>query len=165
MSKSECYEIRDNFIRFKGTKLSNIFDINYSKIHKLSIATLALECVSIFLYFLLIFLLCRYPDDKEIIIDISTCIKILLDISIFILSIIIFYFMEKSDLTKYDNFLDCPNVRPKIFKKISDINSFVKCFYTFLIMNFVQMGLDKCEEKLNFLEDAEKNEISNNSKC
>lgn len=162
MSESECYEIRDNFERFKGTKLSNIFDINYSKIHKLSIATLVLECANIFLHCVFVVLFCLLK--KKFLIYIYVCLNLLLELSIFILSMIIFYYMEKSDLTKYDNFLDCPNVRPKIFKKISDVNRFVKCFYAFVIMNFIQMGLDKCEKKVDFPDDAKNNEISNNSK-
>ena len=45
ISESFCYEIQDNFIRFKGKKLSSIFDLNYNKIHKISIADLVISCV------------------------------------------------------------------------------------------------------------------------
>ena len=41
----------------------------------------------------------------------------------FILSFILFYYMEKGDLEKYDDFLDCKIVKSKVFKKISDIKN------------------------------------------
>ena len=49
VSRSFCSEIHDDFEKFRGTKLSNIFDLNYGKIHKISIATLVIYCVTIVL--------------------------------------------------------------------------------------------------------------------
>ena len=51
ISKSTCLAIRENFEKFRGTKLSNIFDLNYSKVQAFSIATLILTLV-FFLYLL-----------------------------------------------------------------------------------------------------------------
>ena len=40
VSHSFCSEMYDNFEKYRGTKLSNIFELNYDKIHKFSIITL-----------------------------------------------------------------------------------------------------------------------------
>ena len=45
ISKSSCLEIRDNFEKFKGRRLSFVFDLNFDKILKTSIATLVLYLV------------------------------------------------------------------------------------------------------------------------
>ena len=45
VAKSFCLEILDNFEKCRGTKLSNIFDLNYNRIHTFSITTLVLSLV------------------------------------------------------------------------------------------------------------------------
>ena len=40
VSKTFCSEIYDDFEKYQGTQLSNIFDLNYEKIHLISIACL-----------------------------------------------------------------------------------------------------------------------------
>lgn len=150
VSQSSCLEIRDKFERFKGSKLSNIFDFNYNKIHNISIASLILECVGGFLYGVLLasfFISLIVQKDCYIFILVFSYFLVLLSIAKFILSsVILFYFMEKGDLEKYDDFLDCKNVRVHVFKKISDINKLRKCFYVFLILNMIELGIDKFEK-------------------
>jgi len=51
ISKSTSLEIRENFEKFRGTNLSNVFDLNFSKVHAFSIATLILTLV-LFLFFI-----------------------------------------------------------------------------------------------------------------
>ena len=62
--------------------------------------------------------------------------------------------MEKGDVEKYDNFLDCPNVKVIFFKKLSDVNKLRGCFYAFVIMNFLVLGIEKIEHYLEFSENA-----------
>ena len=150
VSQSYCLEIRDKFERFKGSKLSNIFDFNYNKIHNISIASLILECVGGFLYVVFLSSSCIsliFQKDCNIFILVFSYFLILLGIAKFILSsVILFYFMEKGDLEKYDDFLDCKNVKVHVFKKISDINKLRKCFYAFVILNMIELGIDKFEK-------------------
>ena len=53
VSRLFCTEMQDYFIRFNGRKLSDIFDLNYEKIHKLSIAILVVSSIMIFFYILI----------------------------------------------------------------------------------------------------------------
>ena len=55
VSKSFCSEIRDDFEKYRGTKLSNIFDLYYDKIHKISIGTFYLSYFFVFFYPILLF--------------------------------------------------------------------------------------------------------------
>ena len=75
---------------------------------------------------------------------------LLLDATKLILSVILFYFMEKGDLEKYDNFLDCKNVKVKFFTEISDINKLRGCFFAFVILNMISLGVERIEKALDF---------------
>ena len=138
VSKSFCSEIHDDFEKYKGTLLSNIFDLNYGKIHKLSIAILVIYCVKIILSLVVGFFLGFGVKNKFALIILSS-ILILLVLAHYILSIILFYFMEKGDIEKYDDFLDCKNVKVKTFKKITDVNKLRNCFFAFVIMAYVKI--------------------------
>ena len=52
VANSFCSQIHDNFEKYKGKLLSNIFDLNYSKIHGLSIANMVVSCTLVGLSFL-----------------------------------------------------------------------------------------------------------------
>lgn len=158
ISKSTCLEIRENFEKFRGTKLSNIFDLNYSKVHAFSIATLILTLV---LFAFIIFnsiLSCTnwyyfsFNSCKKCFMILYLVIFLLVYGARFVLFLVLFYYMEKGDLDLYDDFLDCKDVKANVFKKISDINKLRNCFYTFVILNFVELGIEKIEKYLEFSE-------------
>ena len=72
----------------------------------------------------------------------------------FIMFFVSFYYMEKGDIEKYSDFLECSGVKVEYFKKkISNVNKLRGCFYTFIIMNFILLGIEKIEK---YLEVAEK---------
>ena len=158
VSRLFCTEMQDYFVRFNGRKLSDIFDLNYEKIHKLSIATLVVSSIMIFFYILI----CSFQKKLKKNVWIGSIIAILsllLYIAKLVLSIILIYYIEKGDIEKYDDFLDCHNVRVTLFDKFSEISTLRKCSFAFLILNFVEQGIDKLQkccdygEKANELED------------
>ena len=149
ISESFCYEIQDNFIRFKGKKLSSIFDLNYNKIHKISIADLVISCV-IFVSLIIAVIIIKNNNSDNYCAYIIALISLLALIGRFILSFILFYYMEKGDLEKYDDFLDCKIVKSKVFKKISDINKYRNCFYAFVVFNVITLGIEKIERILEY---------------
>ena len=158
VSRLFCTEMQDYFIRFNGRKLSDIFDLNYEKIHKLSIATLVVSSIMIFFYILI----CAFEKKLKKNVWIGSIIAILfllLYIAKLVLSIILIYYIEKGDIEKYDDFLDCHNVRVTLFDKFLEISTLRKCSFAFLILNFVEQGIDKLQkccdygEKANELED------------
>ena len=53
-----------------------------------------------------------------------------------VLSVLLFFYIEKGDINKYDEFLDCPNVKKKFFKQR-------KCFLAFTIFNLISEFIDK----------------------
>ena len=47
-------------------------------------------------------------------------IYLLLWIGRMVLSVLLFFYIEQGDINKYDDFLDCPNVKKKFFKQFSN---------------------------------------------
>ena len=109
VSTSFCLDIRDDFEKFKGSKLSSIFDLNYTKIKDISIANLVCSCVV-----LLFMVVCGIilPIHEKGHLHISSerlsfflgllglllfVLALLSYIARFILSIILFYFIEKGE--------------------------------------------------------------------
>lgn len=68
------------------------------------------------------------------------------------LSFILLYYIEKGDIEKYDDFLDCPEVRVKFFDKFVEINSLRKCFIAFFILNIIEQGIDKLAKIFDIVE-------------
>ena len=60
-----------------------------------------------------------------------------------VLSILLFFYIEKGDINKYDDFLDCPNVKKKFFKQFSDTEKLRKCFLAFAVFNLTSEFIDK----------------------
>lgn len=54
--------------------------------------------------------------------------------------------MEKSDIAKFDDFLECGHVKVKYFHKISDVNKLRNCFFAFFILNIIIQGIDLIEK-------------------
>ena len=166
VSTSFCLDIRDDFEKFKGSKLSTIFDLNYSKIKNISIANLATTCglfvtMIPFVYFLFLTKNNDYDDTTCCggcfigFVVFSGCLSSLSYIARFILSIILFYFIEKSDIEKFDDFLKCENVNKKNFEEFSDITKLKNCCFAFLILNIIVQGIDKIEKCSDFFENKE----------
>ena len=71
---------------------------------------------------------------------IESLLEVLLPISIipnYILTIILVYFIEKSDIGKYYDFLDCQIVKYNFFKKIVDIDKLRQVNFAFVIFNII----------------------------
>ena len=160
-SKSFCLEIRDNFIKFRGEKLSTIFDFDHKKIRNYSKANLIISCISILLFILGIIL--YQKKIKTTIVGSLFIIILLLYVTRFILSVILFYYIEKGDLEKYDKFLDCENVRKDYFNDISKIKNLRKCFIAFFVLNLISQGLEKCYKCCDFDEKEDKKEEKENN--
>ena len=157
VSRLFCTEIKDYFIKFKGRKLSDIFDLNYEKVHKLSIVILVSSCTmfGVLIAFIIIINIIKKKLDENK----SKCIECSLSILMmsfviarFVLSFILLYYIEKGDIEKYDDFLDCPEVRVKFFDKFGEINSLRKCFIAFFILNIIEQGIDKLAKVFDIVE-------------
>jgi len=152
--ESFCLEIRENFQKFKGKKLSTIFDLKYSKIHKIAIAEMVISCV---MFLIMIISGCAEKEDEEKMSQVFIIISIFLMIPRFVLSFLLFYYMEKSDIERYDDFLDCKNVRVKTFKNIAGITRLRNCFYTFVVFNVIILGIEKLERMGDYIKEAAEN--------
>ena len=64
----------------------------------------------------------------------------------FVLFIILFFFIENGDIEKYDNFLDCKNVKKDTFKQFSGIEKFRKIFIAFTVLNIISEIIDKTKD-------------------
>lgn len=156
VSESFCYEIKEYFIIFKGKKLSSIFYFNYSKIHNLSIADMVVSIVMFVSLFITVKAeKCQRSVFKKVVFIFAIACGLAM-IARFILSFILLYYLEKGDLERYDDFLDCKNVKVKIFKEISDINKLRGCFYAFFIFNVIGLGIEKFEKLAEYSEESEK---------
>jgi len=179
VSTSFCLDIREDFEKFKGYKLSSVFDLNYTKIKNISIANLVCSCVV--LLFVIVFGILSPIHDKgylHISSECLNCILVLLGLLLFvcailsyfarfILSIILFYFIEKGDIEKYDEFLDCKNVKKEKFEDFCDITKLRNCCIAFLILNIIAQGIDQIEKFFDFagkyIEEEEKEEKEKNN--
>jgi len=145
---SFCSEIRGYFDEFKGKKLSNIFDLNYDAIRKLTVAIVVVYCVCDVVTLTALCFDYGYFNDKiyKIPAYVFKSLSISLIIGRFVLLLILFYYFEHSDIESYDNFLDCPRVKVKVFDEFSDVNGLRKSFYAFMILNVINQALDKGNE-------------------
>jgi hypothetical protein len=153
VSHSFCSEMYDKFEKYRGTKFSNIFDLNYDKIHKYSIITLILSLVNFISKVILrISIPCVERDSVNNILIFFCAIFlwfiIFLDSIKLIFSAFIFYFMEKGDIEKYIDFLECQNVNANFFKNISDVNRIRECFFIFVFMEFISLGIEKVDKNI-----------------
>lgn len=171
VTKTFCSEIYDDFEKYQGTQLSNIFDLNYEKIHLISIACLFSTISTFAVGFLAVCAICCKSicsvckgDDDEIplskccFVFFYPCFVITADVINYILTIILVYYMEKGDLEKLDDFLECENVKAETFRKISDINRLRGCFFTFIILNLIATGIERMEKNVEDAEKAEEKE-------
>ena len=70
-------------------------------------------------------------------------------ISKFVLSLLLFYYIEKGDIEKYNEFLDCKYVKKDFFKKFDDIEKLVLIFEIFVYLNLISEIINKI---LDFVE-------------
>lgn len=144
-SDSFCTDIHESFIRNNGKKLSYIFDFNYETIYGLCLALLLVMLAREALTIILLILICKnkYKGVASIILGI---IAILLWIAKFVLFIILFHYIENGDIEKYDDFLDCKNVRTEYFKNFNDVDKLRKCLIAFTVLNLLADIFDKVEK-------------------
>ena len=142
VSDSFCDDQHDSFVRNKDKKISYLFDLNYGLIRKFSITLLVLTLSNIPLTILFIFI---FKCSKTCAIFISL-LAILVWIARIVISILLFYNVENGDIQKYDDFLDCKNVKTKYFDKFSDITKLRKCFLAFAVFSIISEVLGKLGE-------------------
>ena len=144
--------MEESFKRNKGQKLSYIFDLKYQTIRKLNIALIIVILSFILLFIAMIILLISLKNNEKtflrIILGIVNILLFLAWIAKFVLSLILLYFIESSDIGKYDDFLDCENVQVKFFDKYTDIRKLRKTFLSFAV-NIISESLDKADELCN----------------
>jgi len=158
-SRSFCNDMQESFARNEGRRLEYIFDLRYKTIRNMAWALLIVTLVHIGLYIPAIIIgiiaICsKEKTDKdstnnkcEIILG---CMVILYGliffltwVAKFVLSLILYHIIESSDIGKYDDFLDCNNVKQSFFEKFEDTNKLRKSFLAFAILNIISESLDK----------------------
>ena len=150
-SGSFCTDMQESFARNEGKRLSYIFDLNYQTIRKISIALLVVSLSYVVLYIILIIFFINatksYRNNcSAIIAGFSELLIYIAWIAKFVLSLILYHFIESGDIGKYDDFLDCKNVREKYFDKFNDISKLRRCFLAFAILNIISESLDKAND-------------------
>ena len=89
----------------------------------------------------------------------------------FVLSLILYHFIESSDIGKYDDFLECRNVKESFFEKFGDTEKLRRAFLAFAVLNIISEILDKVDFLLETFEetkeiiqdDSDKNSSINNT--
>lgn len=144
-SDSFCEDIQESFVRNKMKRLSYIFNLKYEKIRGISIALLVLFLCMIVFTNLTLFVSVVF-----------SFICLLIWIAKFVLFILLFHFFEKGDIGKYEDFLDCTNVKKSFFTdNFSDINKLRKTFIAFTVFNLLseifgraESLFEPCDEKI-----------------
>ena len=158
VSDSFCSDMYLSLMNNKGRQLSHVFQLNYEKIRYLSIVT-----AFVYSAYILFFL-----DQEELFNCLKTGFKggvllFFLWISKFILFFILIYFIENGDIGKYDDFLECNNVKKDFFKQFTDVNKFRKIFFAFTILNIISEVLDKLKEFFEICENSPTKPNTNNN--
>ena len=143
--------MQESFARNEGKRLSYIFDLNYQTIRKISIALLVVSLSYVVLFIILIIFFINanksYRNNcSAIIAGFSGLLIYIAWIAKFVLSLLLYHFIESGDIGKYDDFLDCKNVREKYFDKFNDISKLRRCFLAFAILNIISESLDKAKD-------------------
>ena len=61
----------------------------------------------------------------------------------FVLSLILYHFIESGDIEKYNDFLDCRGINNKFFDKFSDIKKLKRCVLALAILDIISECFDK----------------------
>ena len=79
-------------------------------------------------------------------IEILGLISRFVNVARFVISLILYHFIETSDLDKYDDFLDCKNVKRKFFENFSTAEKLRKWFYIYLALEIATQGIEKLNQ-------------------
>lgn len=162
-SRSFCNDMLSSFERNKGRKLSYIFDLNYNIVRGLSIAILSISASNDILLFVIFILLivADYHKEKKMSTKCEEKCLIVCDLILalfwigkFVLSLLLYHFIESGDIGKYNEFLDCSNVKKYYFKNFDDIEKFRKVFLAFAINSIISESLDKLKDVLEIIQNA-----------
>ena len=149
-SDSFCEDMEESFKRNKGKELSYIFNLRYQTIRKINIALIVVILSYILLYIVVIIvaiILESSSNDCLVIIGlISSILLFLAWIAKFVLSLLLLYYIESSDIRKYDDFLECKNVQTKFFDKFADVDKLRKIFIAFAVLNIISESIDKAKD-------------------
>ena len=72
------------------------------------------------------------------------------------LSLILYHIIESSDIGKYDDFLECRNVKESFFEKFEDTDKLRRSFLAFAILNIISEVLDKSKDLFKLCAESEK---------
>ena len=168
-SRSFCNDMLESFARNEGRKLEYIFDLRYKTIRNMTWALLIVTLVHVGLYIPYIVILIKMICSKEkididftnnncqIILGVSISLLIILTwIAKFVLSLILYHIIESSDIGKYDDFLECRNVKESFFEKFEDIDKLRRSFLAFAILNIISEVLDKSNDLFEICAESDK---------
>ena len=166
-SDSFCTDMTESFARNEGRRLSYIFDLNYQAIRKISIALLVVCLAFVFLIVVMMIFYFIFKNDRrsdenpwKSLIIFGTVLMYIAWIAKFVLSLILFHFIEDGDIGKYDSFLDCKNVKENYFEKFDDISKLRRCFLAFAILNIISECLDKAKDLFEVCGDPDESNAS-----
>ena len=149
-SDSFCVDMEESFKRNEEKEISYIFNLRYQTIRKINIALIVVILSYILLYIIVIIvaiLLENSTNDCLTIIGlISSILLFLAWIAKFVLSLLLLYYIESSDIRKYDDFLECKNVQKKFFDKFADVDKLRKIFIAFAVLNIISESIDKAKD-------------------
>ena len=174
-SSSFCIDIFESFVRNKDRKLSYIFDLNYNIIRGLSIPIFVVSFFVPISFIVLninnekLYFVCKKKFKSDVLDLENECkhkcpgvcyavqyILLIPWVSKFVLSLLLFYYIEKGDIEKYTEFLDCKYVNKDFFKKFDDIEKLVLIFEMFVYLNLISEIINKITDFVElYLENAE----------
>ena len=164
--------MKESFARNKGKRLEYLFDLKYQTIRKISISILIVELSINVLLIAIDIIGCRIlcineksdmtSETKKNISFFYSIISIFFGILIviggigkYVLFLLLLHFIESGDIGKFDDFLDCRNVKEEYFENFDDTFKLKRCFLAFAILNIISESLDKVK---GFLEKYIENE-------
>ena len=143
VSDSLCSSILNDFVKYKGSKLSCIFDLNYEKIYKVSLINLIFTAILIFIFIFIFVYDAKCKRCSKYLANFFCLFIYILYIGRLIASIYLLYYIERGDIEKYYDFLGCKNVKSKYFDRFSNVIQIRRVSEAFLILNIIEHGIGK----------------------
>ena len=159
VSTSSCNKYQNKFEKYKGDRLSKVFNLKMNKIHRISIGLIVVIWVP-FLFGIvgaIILHLTKNRNNWFLILD--GCLMLSSLIVNLTLLIIIIVSYKKSDIEEYDDFLDCKHVRKNYFdSNFSKVIKLKKYLLAFIILDSFFVFLEILMIIIASLEENEKEE-------
>lgn len=162
MDQGKCSEYRNSILDLTKDNLSQVFNLKFDMIHKMTLGLLILLIIALCIFGLLIisgiFSICCGEAALVILLPFMPCIIVYAlgsGITELVLFIILCVNYGDSKISEYVEFLDCAGVNKAAFEKYSIIKDVKETYTPFMILYIIYLVLSCCQTFVSSLSKKE----------